>query len=77
MKISGYYLDDKTIVSPGIDSEGNTKWWLITFTKEIVDGFIQLDQYGEKFFDMKEIDPNDFEWSGMRLKINLMDDDNK
>lgn len=71
MQISGHYLDDKTIITPGVDEDGKVTWWLVTFTKEIVDGVITCDYEGENIFDIKEIDPNDFEWNGQKLKINF------
>ena len=77
MQFSGYYLDEKNIVSPAVDSEGNTRWYIVTFLNAPINGVIPIGEYGEKFFDMKEIDPNDFEWNGQRLKIDLGGNDEK
>ena len=76
-QITGFYLDDKNIITPGVGMDGKTTWWLMTFTKDIVDGIIEVDYEGEKFFDMKEIDPNNFEWTGQKLKIDFGGTDEK
>lgn len=68
-QIKGLYLDEKNIITPAVDADGKTTWWLMTFTKDVVNGIIEVDYEGEKFFDMKEIDPNNFEWNGQKLKI--------
>lgn len=71
IEFKGFYLDKQNIVTPGVDSEGRVTWWLITFLNEVVDNIIDTGKPGEKFFDMKEIDPNNFEWNGQRLSIDF------
>lgn len=71
IEFNGFYLDKQNIVTPGVNSEGEVTWWLITFLNEVVDNTIDIGKPGEKFFDMKEIDPNNFEWNGQHLRIDF------
>ena len=77
IKFSGFYLDKQNIISPGVNSEGRVTWWLITFLNEVVDNTIDIGKPDEKFFDMKEIDPNNFEWNGQKLSIEFGGSDEK
>ena len=77
IEFRGYYIDKQNMVVPGIDADGNVTWWLITFLNEVVDNTIVLGDPGKKFFDMKEIDPNDFEWNGQKLRIEFGGSDEK
>ena len=71
IEFKGYYLDDQNIVSPAVNYSGETVWYLITFTKPVIDGEIKIDKHGDQFFEIREIDPNDFEWNGQQLKIDF------
>lgn len=66
----GYWLDDKTFLAPAVDKEGTTYWCkFTTFAPRDENGSITYDHLTGKYFEMEIIDPNDFEWHGMRCKI--------
>ena len=68
----GYWLDDYTFICPAVDKDKNIQWIMITTAMpKNSEGTIQYDHITGKYFDMTIIDPNNFEWKGKRLKIEL------
>ena len=67
---TGYWLDDYTFIAPAINKDKTIYWIKITtFSPKDKNGTITYDHLTEKYFEMEIIDPNDFEWHGMRYKI--------
>lgn len=66
----GYWLDDHTFIAPAVDKDGVISWVkLTTYAPRDEDGNVKYDPITGKLFDLEIIDPDDFEWKGMRLKL--------
>ena len=69
LEIQGFQLDNKHILTELVDKDGEKSWWLFEFKNEIVDGVVNCDEPfpNGSLFDMKQINPNEFEWNGRKL----------
>ncbi len=68
----GYWLDDKTFLAPAADKDGTIYWCKFTiFAPRNKDGSITYDHLTGKYFEMEIIDSNNFEWHGMKYKLDL------
>lgn len=68
--LHGYKLDDYHMISELQDKDGSKSWWLFTFPQSISDDSVDLTMdNNQTLFDMKQIDPEHFEWDGKVLRI--------
>lgn len=71
---SGYWLDDYTFICQAVDKDQKVYWCkLTTFMPKDKNGNITCDLITGKYFEMKIIDPDNFEWKGYKCKLSLGD----
>lgn len=60
-----YMLDEYHAVGQFVDKDGNLSWQMIHTNAPIINNEID----GDAGFELSEIDPNDFEFGGKRLRL--------
>ena len=71
LEIQGYQLDSKNFLAELEDRDGKKSWWPFEFANDIVNGTVDCDVafQNKSLWNMKQIDPNDFEWNGRRMRL--------
>lgn len=60
-----YQLDEHHAIGEFVDKDGHLSWQMITTNAPIINNEVDAGAG----FELCEIDPNDFEWNGQRVRI--------
>ena len=66
-EIQGRQLDSKHFIAEFVSENGEKSWWLLEFKNDIINGVVNCTKSSKNdplLFNMKQIDPNNFEWDG-------------
>lgn len=62
-------LDDHNGIAQCADLDGTRKWYLFTFDDEIYNHSVTLSH--NSHFTFSEIDPDNFVWNGVRVRMEV------
>lgn len=66
-----YQLDEYHAIGQFVNKNGSLSWQMITTNAPIANGEINADAG----FEFCEFNPNDFEWNGRRVRIEIQNGD--